>query len=103
MILKIQKPSLKIVVHISYKPPQKKNFKANIESSFWNQELINTICYPFNWIWILSFIEYQWQGLLEIQYLMHLASKNYKITSIRSYSSSTLQEYKKHAPISFIL
>ncbi len=34
MILKIRKPSLKIVVHVSYKPPQKKKLKPILKVPF---------------------------------------------------------------------
>jgi hypothetical protein len=49
---------------------------------------------PTNWIKTLIFLlNFQWQRLLKIQYLLHLTCRNYEITSIKSYSLNNFQKY----------
>jgi hypothetical protein len=53
------------------------------------------------WKKYLNFeINFQWYKLLKIQYLPHLKSKKYKITSKKFHSSKCFQQYKTFAPIS---
>jgi hypothetical protein len=52
--------------------------------SWLKSELVTQLISPSKIIWKIL-LNFQWQKYLKLPYLSHLRSKNYKITSIKSY------------------
>jgi hypothetical protein len=44
-------------------------------------------------------LNFQWQKLLQNQYLPHSEFKSYQINSIKSCSSRSFQQHQSHSPI----
>jgi hypothetical protein len=64
----------------------------SVTTSWTDFSVQNLVFWQF--IWIFSD-----KNRLKIQYLLHPKSKTYKISSIKSHSSRSFQQYQRHIPI----
>jgi hypothetical protein len=57
------------------------------------------LIFPFK-AWVFGiYLNFQWQKSLQNQYIPHSESKSYQINSIKSCSSRSFQQQKRHVPI----